>query len=158
MNAYKSVGDFLFLDCVSLVVDSRHFPLSVNPPLVTELKVSEVTMASSLVPYCTVLYKVMMTGSLVYPHRLQLEFAEEELTEVEWFASERVEEGEASANKKAKVEKEDALVWRSVGRGRLYTPTLQVYLRTLHIVHPYSINIYTPTLYTLFSVQYTPTL
>ena len=108
--------------------------------------------------YCTVLYKVMMTGSLVYPHRLQLEFAEEELTEVEWFASERVEEGEASANKKAKVEKEDALVWRSVGRGRLYTPTLQVYLRTLHIVHPYIINIYTPTLYTLFSVQYTPTL
>ena len=108
--------DFLFLDDVSLVVDSRHLRLSVNPPMVTELKVSE----------------VIMTGCLVYPHKLELEFAEDELTEVEWFASERVEEREASANKKAKVESEEALVWRRVGRGRLYTPTLQVHYNTIH--------------------------
>ena len=102
--------DFLFLDSVSLVVDSRRLRLSVNPPLVTDLKVSE----------------VIMTGCLVYPHKLELEFAEEELTEVEWFASEKVEERQVSANKKAKVESEESLVWRRVGRGRLYTPSLQV--------------------------------
>lgn len=107
-----TVGELLRLERLQMVVDGQSYLVVVNPPMVTELRVSEVVVAS--LP--------------IYPHRLQLEFAEEELTEVEWFVSERVEEEvaekEAKANKKRRVEVEEAREWRSVGRGRRYTPTL----------------------------------
>ena len=110
-GTHRTVGDFLRLERLQMVVDSQAYTVVVNPPMVTELKVSEVVVAS--LP--------------IYPHRLELEFAEEEQTEVEWFVSERVEEKqvekEAKANKKRKVEVEEAREWRSVGRGRRYTPT-----------------------------------
>ena len=103
----KTIGDFLFMEGLCLTIDDQKFVVKVNPPLVTELKMSEVVVA----------------GLLIYPHKLEVEFADS--TQVEWFSSERVcedpiEKG-AKLNKKAKVEAEDSITWMKVGKGRLFT-------------------------------------
>merc|ERR1719471_755142 len=95
------------MEGLCLTIDDQKFVVKVNPPLVTELKMSEVVVA----------------GLLIYPHKLEVEFADS--TQVEWFSSERVcedpiEKG-AKLNKKAKVEAEDSITWMKVGKGRLFT-------------------------------------
>ena len=109
-ETHKTVADFLFTRGLCMTIDNTKFLVVVNPPLVTELKMSEVVVA----------------GLLIYPHKLEVEFADRGATEVEWFTSEKVtddmlEKG-AKQNKKAKVEAEDAIQWTKVGRGRLFTP------------------------------------
>ena len=103
----KTIADFLFMEGLCLTIDEQKFMVKVNPPLVTELKMSEVVVA----------------GLLIYPHKLEVEFADS--TQVEWFSSERVcedpiEKG-AKLNKKAKVEAEDSITWLKIGKGRLFT-------------------------------------
>ena len=109
-ETHSTVADFLFTKGLCMTIDETNFVVAVNPPLVTELKMSEVVVA----------------GLLIYPHKLEVEFADKEGTEVEWFASEKMSdemlEKGAKQNKKAKVEAEDAIEWRKVGRGRLFTP------------------------------------
>ena len=109
-ETHRTVADFLFTKGLCMTIDDQKFLVAVNPPLVTELKMSEVVVA----------------GLLIYPHKLEVEFADQEATEVEWFASEKVtddmlEKG-AKQNKKAKVEAEDATEWTKVGKGRLFKP------------------------------------
>ena len=109
-ETHRTVADFLFTKGLCMTIDDQKFLVAVNPPLVTELKMSEVVVA----------------GLLIYPHKLEVEFADQEATEVEWFASEKVtddmlEKG-AKQNKKAKVEAEDATKWTKVGKGRLFKP------------------------------------
>jgi len=109
-ETHRTVADFLFTKGLCMTIDNTKFLVAVNPPLVTELKMSEVVVA----------------GLLIYPHKLEVEFADQEATEVEWFASEKVtddmlEKG-AKQNKKAKVEAEDATEWTKVGKGRLFKP------------------------------------
>ena len=109
-ETHRTVADFLFTKGLCMTIDDTKFPVSVNPPLITELKMSEVVVA----------------GLLIYPHKLEVEFADQEATEVEWFVSEKmsedlIEKG-AKQNKKVKVEAEDAIVWTKVGKGRLFTP------------------------------------
>ena len=109
-ETHRTVADFLFTKGLCMMIDSKKFLVAVNPPMVTELKMSEVVVA----------------GLLIYPHKLEVEFADQEATEVEWFASEKVPEDliekGAKQNKKAKVEAEDAIEWTRVGKGRLFTP------------------------------------
>ena len=109
-ETHRTVADFLFTKGLCMTIDDTKYLVAVNPPLVTELKMSEVVVA----------------GLLIYPHKIEVEFADQEATEVEWFASEKVSddmlEKGAKQNKKAKVEAEDAIEWRNVGRGRLFTP------------------------------------
>ena len=109
-ETHRTVADFLFTKGLCMAIDDTKFIVVVNPPLVTELKMSEVVVA----------------GLLIYPHKLEVEFADPGATEVVWFASEKMSEDlmekGAKQNKKVKVEAEDAIVWTKLGQGRLFTP------------------------------------
>ena len=110
-EVHRTVADFLFSKGLSMTVYDSKFMVVVNPPLITELKMSEVVVA----------------GLLTYPYKLGVEFADNEASEIEWFVSEKISESViekgATQNKKAKVEAEDAIKWTSVGKGRFFTPS-----------------------------------
>ena len=112
-DTFKTVQDFLFMKNLKLNIENLVFPVKINPPLVRELKISEVAM----------------TDLLIYPYSLELDFADSSQTKIEWFVSQRLSEDllkqkkltEEFLNhhqKRAKIE----LSWSRLGEGFFVTP------------------------------------
>jgi len=108
VDKFAKVGDFILHDNLKLHIDNLVFPIKVNPPLVRELKISD----------------TVMTGFMIYPYSLILDFADSEKTKIEWFVSQKINESEnKNLEKKIKSDAElEGITWSKVHEGWILKP------------------------------------
>ena len=110
-DKYKTVQDFLFTENLRLSIEENEFPVIINPPLVRELKISE----------------NILTGLMLWPYSLTLDFADESKTRLEWFVSEKLDEDKIpKPQKKSKTDYSKMnLSWTKFGDGFSVIPSSQ---------------------------------
>ena len=109
-EGFPKVKDFIFLKELKLKIEDHIYNLKVNPPLVRELKLSDTILANFM----------------IYPYSLELDFADDKNTKIEWFTSQVVQENDFPKLNKA-IKKDchsdiGNLSWTKVGEGYTWTP------------------------------------
>jgi len=106
---HRTIQDFLFLSNLEMKIHGMAYKVIVNPPLVRDFKMSS----------------LVMSGLMIYPHLLTLDFADESKTKVEWFVSQKVDEQSLNnPSKKAKRDFEENLIWTRVHEGYYFSPSV----------------------------------
>ena len=107
-ESQKTVQDFIFLQNLQMKICDLQFRVMVNPPLVTDLKISS----------------TILTDLMIYPHVLNLDFSDETKTRIEWFVSQPLpDELVPVPSKKSKLNPESLeLSWSLLGCGYHVTP------------------------------------
>ena len=107
-ESQRTVQDFIFLPNLEMKICDLQYKVTVNPPLVTELKISN----------------TILTDLMIYPHVLNLDFADETKTKIEWFVSQTLPDDLVPIpSKKSKLNPDSLeLGWRLLGEGHHTTP------------------------------------
>ena len=108
-ESYKTVNDFIFLPNLHLNICDLKYVVIVNPPLVSELKISN----------------TILTDLMIYPIALALDFSDEAKTKIEWFVSQTIPDDLVpNPGKKTKLNYENLdLTWSKLGEGFFCTPS-----------------------------------
>ena len=108
-ESHRTVQDFIFLPNLQLKISDLHYKVIVNPPLVSELKISS----------------TILTDLMVYPYLLTLDFSDESKTKIEWFVSQNIPDDLVpTPGKKTKLSYESLdLTWSKLGEGYFSVPS-----------------------------------